>query len=165
MDILGVDNIIFTVGDLNTAVSFYEKLGFPVKFRLDALDICVMSIGFELPGLVLKRADNFVPASKEETARFWVEVPDTQKSLLELKKIGIKPIREPLNLPTGLLVEVATPGETLWDLWIIYLCPKPAERGRKRKRGFAGSQRVKKENERLQRSARPIGAEGRPSQN
>jgi predicted enzyme related to lactoylglutathione lyase len=136
MDILGVDNIIFTVGDLNTAVSFYEKLGFPVKFRLDALDICVMSIGFELPGLVLKRADNFVPASKEETARFWVEVPDTQKSLLELKKIGIKPIREPLNLPTGLLVEVADPWGNIVGFMDHLFMPQTGRKGQKKKKGI-----------------------------
>src|SRR5258708_6577299 len=109
MDILGIDNIIFTVGDLNQAVAFYEKLGFPVKFRLDALDICVMAVGFELPGLVLKRVE--VPAAPQnpERARVWVEVPDTQKSLAEIRKQGIALVREPIQLPTGLLVEVADP--------------------------------------------------------
>ena len=45
-----------------------------------------------------------------ERARFWVEVPDTQKPLEELGKLGVTPVREPLKLPIGLLVEVA-------DLW------------------------------------------------
>jgi predicted enzyme related to lactoylglutathione lyase len=109
MHILGIDNVIFTVGDLNRAVTFYEKLGFLVKFRLDALDICVMTVGFELPGLVLKREP--IPAQPliPERARFWVEVPDTQKSLEEIKKSGISLVRKPLKLPTGLLVEVADP--------------------------------------------------------
>ncbi len=109
MDILGFDNVIFTVGDLNQAVTFYEKLGFLVKFRLDALDICVMAVGFELPGLVLKKED--IPAQPlvPERARFWVEVPDTQRSLALLNERGIILVREPLKLPTGLLVEVADP--------------------------------------------------------
>ncbi len=109
MDILGIDNVIFTVGDLNRAVVFYEKIGFPIKFRLDALDICVMSVGFELPGLILKRAEVAQAPLNPERARFWVEVPDTQKTLKELKEKGISLVREPLPLPTGLLVEVADP--------------------------------------------------------
>jgi predicted enzyme related to lactoylglutathione lyase len=109
MDVLGIDNIIFTVGDLNQAVSFYKKLGFLVKFRLDALDICVMSVGFELPGLVLKKEDIPTQRLVPERARFWVEVPDTQRSLEELRKSGITLVREPQKLPTGLLVEVADP--------------------------------------------------------
>jgi catechol 2,3-dioxygenase-like lactoylglutathione lyase family enzyme len=107
MDILGIDNVIFTVGDLNEAVAFYEKLGFPLKFRLDALGICVMTVGFELPGLVLKKSDIPAGSLNPERARFWVEVPDTQKSLVELKELGIALSREPLKLPTGLLIEVA----------------------------------------------------------
>ncbi len=109
MDILGIDNIIFTVGDLNQAVIFYKKLGFSIKFRLDALDICVMSVGFELPGLVLKKEEISAQPLVPERARFWVEVPDTQRSLGVLKERGIDLLREPLKLPTGLLVEVADP--------------------------------------------------------
>jgi predicted enzyme related to lactoylglutathione lyase len=109
MDILGIDNVIFTVGDLNKAVTFYKKLGFLAKFRLDALDICVMAVGFESPGLVLKKEN--IPAQPlvPERARFWVEVPDTQRSLEVLKERGIDLVRAPLKLPTGLLVEVADP--------------------------------------------------------
>lgn len=109
MDILGFDNVIFTVGDLSQGASFYEKLGFRVKFRLDALDICVLSVGFELPGLVLKRMDIRPGFLNPERARFWVEVPDTQKVLEELKQAGIPLLRPPIQLPTGLLVEVADP--------------------------------------------------------
>ncbi len=109
MNILGIDNVIFTVGDLNRAVTFYEKLGFLVKFRLDALDICVMAVGFELPGLVLKKEDIPTQSLVPERARFWVEVPDTQRSLEVLKARGIDLVREPMKLPTGLLVEVADP--------------------------------------------------------
>lgn len=109
MDILGIDNVIFTVGDLNRAAAFYERIGFPVRFRLDALDICILSVGFELPGLILKKAEVTESRLNPERARFWVEVPDTQKTLKELTKKGIDLLREPLQLPTGLLVEVADP--------------------------------------------------------
>lgn len=109
MDILGIDNVIFTVGDLNQAAAFYEKLGFPVKFRLDSLGVCVLSVGFELPGLVLRKADVSVAPLDPERARLWVEVPDSRKTLKELEKEGVALLREPLKLPTGLLVEVADP--------------------------------------------------------
>ena len=34
-DLLGFDNVLLPVGDLGEAVSFYERAGFGVAFRLD----------------------------------------------------------------------------------------------------------------------------------
>lgn len=109
MEIFGIDNVFFTVGDMNQAVDFYGKLGFPIKFRSDAVEVTVLSLGKEQPGLLLKRMDIPPVEAKPESARFWVEVKDVPALAEEFKRKGIPIVRDLFKLPTGWLLEVSDP--------------------------------------------------------
>ena len=46
-DLLGFDNVLLPVGELGEAVSFYERAGFEVGFRLDEAGIAGLKVGKE----------------------------------------------------------------------------------------------------------------------
>ncbi|HEY5039286.1 MAG TPA: VOC family protein [bacterium] len=109
MEILGIDNIIFPVGEMKQAVEFYEKLGFKLKFRVDTLDVSVMAIGSESPNLLLKKESMFAVKIASDRIRLWVEVPDVQVAAKELKTHQIPLVTKPLQLPAGWVIEVTDP--------------------------------------------------------
>ena len=88
MEILGIDNVFFQVGDLKEAIIFYEKLGFVLKFNIPRINAALFNIGKEVPGLML--FEDIEP----KPSRLWVEV----KSALEAQSI----------LHQGSLIETAT---------------------------------------------------------
>ena len=52
MEVLGVDNIFFQVSNLETAIPFYETLGFVLKFKLPHVSAALFNIVNEKPGLL-----------------------------------------------------------------------------------------------------------------
>lgn len=97
MKILGVDNIFFQVGNLEEAITLYEKFGFVLKLKVPRITAALFTIGMEEPGLML--FENKAPTP----SRLWVEV----KSALEAKKILDK--GSLIETATGLTFEVLDP--------------------------------------------------------
>ncbi|WP_199837511.1 VOC family protein, partial [Streptomyces caniscabiei] len=76
-DLLGFDNVLLPVGDLGEAVSFYERAGFRVAFRLDEAGIAGLKVGKETPGLLLRVEEELRQRPPVwAAARVWLEVPD-----------------------------------------------------------------------------------------
>ncbi len=109
IEVLGVDNIMLGVGDLDAARAFYEgALGLPVKFAFPQAGIVGYRLGAEEPGLLL-RAQPLAEAPPRETPRVWLEVPDARAAAAALRSSGIAPLGEPREINTGWVVEVADP--------------------------------------------------------
>lgn len=107
--VVGIDNILFAVGDFAQARQFYEeKLGLPVKFAVEARGIVGYRLGGEEAGLFLQ-VQPIAPSSARETPRVWLEVADARASAGELAALGIAPLHEPFEINTGWVVEFADP--------------------------------------------------------
>jgi predicted enzyme related to lactoylglutathione lyase len=103
-EILGIDNVLISVGDLDGAVRFYgERLGLPVRMRFDEADIVLFGLGPEEPGLLARRSE------EAASARLWLEVPDARRTAEELAGRGVTPLAPPFTVHTGWTVEVADP--------------------------------------------------------
>ncbi|WP_425830357.1 VOC family protein [Streptomyces fractus] len=110
LDILGFDNTLLPVGDLAEAVAFYERVGFPVKCRIDEAGIALLAAGKETPGLLLRAEEGFghrPPAWP--AARLWLEVPDARATADTLRAAGIDLLDPPFSTSTGHVVEFADP--------------------------------------------------------
>lgn len=107
--VLGIDNVMMSVGDLPQAREFYEdRLGLPLKFVVDAYGLAGYRLGPEEPGLMLKVA-NIPPTSARVTPRLWLEVPDARAVAQHLSEQGIPLLHEPFGVTTGWVVECADP--------------------------------------------------------
>ena len=95
MNLLGIDNVFFQVGDLEQALPFYKKLGFEVKLRLPHMQAALLRIGTEEPGLILAQSALVTPS------KLWIEVASAKDAHKELA--------------SGKLFEIATG----WTLEII----------------------------------------------
>jgi len=109
IEVLGIDNVMISVGDLPQARQFYEgPLGLPLKFVVDAYGIAGYRLGIEEPGLVLKVAD--IPlAPARLTPRLWLEVADACAVAQRLLEQGIPLLQDPFEVATGWAVECADP--------------------------------------------------------
>lgn len=109
LDILGVDNVLLAVGDLETALDFYAGgLGLRLKFQLPELGIACFRLGAEEPGLLLRAAAVHAQGPRD-TPRIWLEVRDARAAGAELRERGLAPLGEPFEVGTGWTVEVADP--------------------------------------------------------
>ena len=109
LEVLGVDNVLLAVGDLETALEFYgRKLGLPLKFQVPDMGIAGFRLGPEEPGLFI-RAGNVRPQGPRDSPRLWLEVPDARAAADELLAGGIKPVSDPFEVATGWTVEIADP--------------------------------------------------------
>ena len=109
LEVLGVDNVLLAVGDLETALEFYgRKLGLPLKFQVPGMGIAGFRLGPEEPGLFI-RAGNVRPQGPRDSPRLWLEVPDARAAADELLAGGIKPVSDPFEVATGWTVEIADP--------------------------------------------------------
>lgn len=111
--VLGIDNVLFDVGDLDTAIDFYAgRLGLPLAFRLDNPGIALFRLGPEPPGLLVRRSD-IAPARAPTPAagapRLWLEVADVRAVAAALGPAGAEPLGEAFSVATGWTVEVADP--------------------------------------------------------
>src|ERR671931_612964 len=114
--VLGVDNLLLDVGDLQAARAFYGgKLGLGVKFDFPEAGIVGFRLGDEEPGLVVRAAD-VPPAPPRSSPRLWLEVPDARAA------------GEPRELRTGWLVEVADPWGHVVGLTDYLHAPERARR-------------------------------------
>jgi len=108
-DVLGVDNVLFAVGDLERALEFYAvTLGLPLKFQLPSLGIACFRLGGKEPGLLIRQG----PAAAQavaNSARLWLEVRDARAAAAELRSRGAEPLAEPFEVATGWTVEFADP--------------------------------------------------------
>ncbi|WP_228898085.1 VOC family protein [Streptomyces sp. DH1] len=109
-ELLGFDNVLLPVGDLGAAVDFYERVGFPVAYRLDEAGIALLKVGVETPGLLLRLEEEFgrQPPMWPST-RVWLEVTDARTAARELRAAGVPPLDEPFPVATGWTVEFADP--------------------------------------------------------
>lgn len=109
IQVLGVDSILFVVGDLKEARTFYErKLGLPVKFFLEEMGLVAYRLGTEEPALFLLSQIQ-MPAPPRETPRVRLEVADARMTAQALLASGIEPLSGPREIATGWLVEFADP--------------------------------------------------------
>ncbi|WP_216590185.1 VOC family protein [Streptomyces brasiliscabiei] len=109
-ELLGFDNILLPVGDLGEAVSFYERAGFDVGFRLDEAGIAGLKVGKETPGLLLRVEEELRQRPPAwASARVWLEVPDARAAARALTAAGVAPLDAPFSVATGWTVEFADP--------------------------------------------------------
>jgi len=106
--VLGVDNVLFAVGDLDAARRFYgEVLGLPVKFDFTEHGIVGFGLGDEEPGLVLRQDPDLASEPPRATPRVWLEVPDARKAAEELEAVDVTLAARPFEVQTGWTVEIA----------------------------------------------------------
>ncbi len=73
-EIKGIDNIFFTVSDLEKATTFYSHLGFTKKISLPHMKATLFSIGKEEPGIILCERNPLTPS------KLWVQVQDAKRT-------------------------------------------------------------------------------------
>jgi predicted enzyme related to lactoylglutathione lyase len=105
--VLGIDNVLFTVGDLDEAIDFYAgRLCLPLVFRLDEPGVALFSLGGETPGLLVRRGS---PGATAGAPRLWLEVRDARATATGIADAGVAALGEPFQVATGWTVEVADP--------------------------------------------------------
>lgn len=105
--VLGVDNVLIEVGDLDAAVAHYrDGLGRPLKFRLDIPGMALLALGRESPGLLARVAQPPAPTAAGGMW-VWLEVPDVRAAAEALRSRGLAGLGKPFETPTGWTVEVA----------------------------------------------------------
>lgn len=132
LEVLGVDNVLIAVGDLEVAVGFYgDALGLPIKFQMPHMGMAAFRLGPEEPGLIVRvGAIHEQPA--RDTPRVWLEVRDARAAAAELHEHGVTPIAEPFEVATGWTVEIADPWGNVIGLTDY---TKDPSRGRTARRG------------------------------
>ena len=109
LDVLGVDNIMLAVGDLEQARAFYETtLGLPVKFAVPQAGVVGYRLGPEEPGLMI-RVQSLQPSPPRDTPRVWLEVRDARAAAAALRDRGARVLGQPMEILTGWAVEIADP--------------------------------------------------------
>ncbi|WP_128433292.1 VOC family protein [Streptomyces cyaneus] len=109
-ELLGFDNVLLPVGDLDEAVRFYERAGFAVGFRLDEAGIALLKVGGETPGILLRQEEELRHRTPPwPSPRVWLEVPDARAAARALTDAGVAPLDEPFSVATGWTVEMADP--------------------------------------------------------
>ena len=102
MKLLGMDNVMLEVGDLDEAVEHYSRLGFTPRFRLADPPIALFGIGDERPGLLVRVSTE----PQRGRGRFWVEVTDAHVARNALLGAGVQAVGEVFPTATGRTVEV-----------------------------------------------------------
>ncbi|MFF3816030.1 VOC family protein [Streptomyces bluensis] len=109
-ELLGFDNVLLPVGDLDEAVAFYGRAGFGVAFRLDEAGIALLKVGKETPGLLLRMEEALGQRPPEwASPRVWLEVRDARAAGRALESAGVQPLDAPFSVATGWTVEFADP--------------------------------------------------------
>jgi predicted enzyme related to lactoylglutathione lyase len=110
-DVLGIDNVLVAVGDLDEAIRFYTRVaGLRLRFRLDARRLALFQIGEEEPGLLVREHHAAVGGpSTDHAPRLWLEVPDARRLAADLPARGAVPLQPPFQVATGWAVEVGDP--------------------------------------------------------
>lgn len=131
MTVLGLDNVLLGVGDLDEARDFYGRvLGLSEKFAFPEAGIVGYRLGTEEPGLLLRLDITLAPAPPRDTPRVWLEVPDARASAGLLRARGavvLDPVRQ---VRTGWVIEVTDPWGNVTGLTDYLLAPAQARRAR-----------------------------------
>lgn len=107
--VLGVDNVLFDVGDLERAREFYgDFLGLDEKFAFPQVGLVCFRLGDEEPGLLV-RASGAELGAPRPSPRLWLEVPNARAAAATLGDAGVGLLAEPRELRTGWVVELADP--------------------------------------------------------
>jgi len=129
--VLGLDNVLLDVGDLEVAKGFYGgRLGLGVKFDFPDAGVVGFRLGDEEAGLVV-RAGDVAPGPPRPSPRLWL-VADARAAGKALAGAGVALLGEARELRTGWLVEVADPWGNVIGLTDYLLAP---ERARQREDG------------------------------
>jgi catechol 2,3-dioxygenase-like lactoylglutathione lyase family enzyme len=127
MDILGVDNVLFAVGDVLQARRFYSDiLGLPEAFAFPEAGIVGYKLGGEEPGLLIRLDPDLPPGPPLATPRLWLEVPDAHAAEKALHSKGVDPIGPVRELRTGFVIEIADPWGNVIGLTDYSLAPAMA---------------------------------------
>jgi predicted enzyme related to lactoylglutathione lyase len=119
INVLGVDNVLLDVGDLEVARGFYGgRLGLGVKFDFPEAGV----VGFRL------RAGDVPLGPPRPSPRLWLEVPDARAAGATLTAAGVTLVAEPTELRTGWVVEVADPWGNVIGLTDYRNAPERARR-------------------------------------
>lgn len=106
-----VGMLILMENDLEKAIEFYQKLGFPLVFHLKE-KWAEMSIGDVKLGLA--------PTEQQLPDRHTgiiLEIADVKKAYTELAEKGVTFIREPFEAVHGIMTSVKDPGGNIMDLY------------------------------------------------
>ena len=98
---IGIDNVLFAVRDLDEAVDFYEACGFVLKFKVPQAQMALFAIGSEEPGLLIR------VGALAGAGQLWVEVADADAVAAELGAKGIVSGR--IETMTGITIDVTDP--------------------------------------------------------
>lgn len=124
MNVLGIDNVLLAVGDLEQARIFYgELLQLPEKFAFPEAGIVGYLIGKEEPGLLLRLDPDLPPAPPRATLRLWLEVSDARATGELLTACGAVLLEPARRIRTGWLVEVADTWGNVTGLTDYVLAP------------------------------------------
>jgi catechol 2,3-dioxygenase-like lactoylglutathione lyase family enzyme len=127
VDILGVDNVLFAVGDVLQARRFYtDVLGLTEGFSFPEAGIVGYQLGSEEPGLLIRVDPDLQPGPPLATPRLWLEVPDAHAAERTLRERGAEPVGPVRQLRTGFVVEVADPWGNVIGLTDYTLAPAMA---------------------------------------
>lgn len=99
-DLKGIDNVLFSVTDIDSAAAFYSACGFALKLRVPEARMALFSIGSEEPGLLIRAMGN-------GSGKLWVEVASADETAVELLAAGIATRR--IDTMTGITVEATDP--------------------------------------------------------
>ena len=128
LQILGVDNLMFGVGDFGQARDFYAgKLGLEVKFQFEELGLIGFRLGAEEPGL-LCRVQEIAIGPARDSPRVWLEVADARAAGLALIESGLQPLTDPREINTGWVIEFADPWGNVFGLTDYTNAPEQARR-------------------------------------
>lgn len=130
LEVLGVDNIMLAVGDLEQARAFYEStLGLPVKFAVPQAGVVGYRLGAEEPGLMI-RVRELTPSPPRDTPRVWLEVRDARAAAAALRERGARILGQPMEILTGWAVELADPWGNVLGLTDYVKDPSKGRRSR-----------------------------------
>lgn len=127
MEILGIDNVLFSVGDAVAARRFYsDVLGLTEAFAFPEAGIVGYKLGAEEPGLVIRLDASLSEGPPIGSPKLWVEVPDAHSAEATLRQRGVPPIGPVAELHTGYVVEIADPWGNVIGLVDYALAPAMA---------------------------------------
>ncbi len=97
------DNFFLPATDLVKGREFYhEVLGLPIKFDFSSHGLLAFKVGDEEPAIILRNHPNTQPS-------ILFEVDDVRATYAELQVKGVKFLREPYEINTGLAAEFEDP--------------------------------------------------------
>jgi catechol 2,3-dioxygenase-like lactoylglutathione lyase family enzyme len=128
--VLGIDNVLFAVGDLAEARRFYgDVLGLDEKFAFPDAGLVGYRLGPEEPGLLLRADATLGEGPPLDTPRLWLEVPDARAFAGRLDTAGVQPLAPARQIRTGWVVEVADPWGNVVGLTDYVDAPERARPG------------------------------------